>query len=172
MTTTAVHVRDFDVRQPAVYVEAKAGEGATERFEFPANVLDEEGAKARAKARLEQLLRDELVAVARGDTMRPKPGFLLTVEGCADDEGNGEFLVVEVEHDFRMPTPDDEKAHGYECFVRMVRADARGSGSRAGRCARRGARVGRHHRRSGRRDPRRRSGPREDSLDVGPLRPW
>jgi type VI secretion system secreted protein VgrG len=118
MTTKAVHLRDFDVRRPDVFIESKAGEGPFERFEYPANVLTKEACDTRAKARLEQVRRDELVVHARGDTFRPKAGFLLEVDGCVDDDGNGKLLVAEATFEYR-------RGGLRECRARMVRADER-----------------------------------------------
>ena len=125
MTSKGTHVRDYDVRQPAVLIEGKAGEATLEVFEFPANVLNAAAAKFRAKVRLEQLQRDAHKLTGRGDIMRARPGFWLQIEGCMDDEGNGKFLVVSVEHDYRQPTPEGERPRAYESHVVMVPIDAR-----------------------------------------------
>ena len=49
----AVHLREYDIRQPDVFIEGRAGNGALEVFEFPACVLTEAAAEHRAQARLD-----------------------------------------------------------------------------------------------------------------------
>jgi type VI secretion system secreted protein VgrG len=48
VTTTAVTVRDFDVRNPGVYFEGKVGEGPLSHFEFPAFVASSAGPSGAA----------------------------------------------------------------------------------------------------------------------------
>ncbi len=125
MASDATHVRDFDVRQPKMPIEGKAGKGGLEVFEFPACVLTNEAATRRAKARLEQLRRDTQRLVGTGDCSRLQPGFVVEVEGAMDDEGNGKFIVVSIDHDYRKPTPQDEQPRPYGNRVTMVPAKDR-----------------------------------------------
>jgi type VI secretion system secreted protein VgrG len=125
MASDATHVRDFDVRQPKMPIEGKAGTGGLEVFEFPACVLTNEAATRRAKARLDQLQRDSQRLVGSGDCARLQPGFVVEVEGAMDDEGNGKFIVVSIDHDYRRPTPQDDQPRAYSNRVTMVPAKDR-----------------------------------------------
>jgi type VI secretion system secreted protein VgrG len=113
MVTSAVHVRDFDVRAPEVPIEGKAGEGGLEYFEYPANVLTSDAAKARAKVRLEQLRRLQVEVHGASDCARVQAGRVVTIEGCADDWHNGDFVVLRVEHDVQQGTPRQADVHSY-----------------------------------------------------------
>jgi type VI secretion system secreted protein VgrG len=121
LTSGAVHVRDFDVRQPDVYIEGKAGDGPLEVFEYPACVLTSEAARLRAAIRLEQLQATKRVLVGRSDCIRLRPGRLLGIHGCADADGNGRHLVVEVEHTYRRGLPGEVKTSRlYRNRVKLV----------------------------------------------------
>lgn len=125
MASDAAHVRDFDVRQPSVFIEGKAGKGKREVFEFPACVLTNDAATRRAKARVDQLQRDTQRLVGSGDCTRLRPGFVVDIAGALDDEGNGKFIVVSIEHDYRKPMSQDESARPYTNRVYMVPAKDR-----------------------------------------------
>jgi type VI secretion system secreted protein VgrG len=120
VTTTAVHVRDYDVRQPEVYLEGKAGSGALEHFEYPACVLTGDAATARAKARLEQLQRFKVRAEGRGDCLRLQAGRVVTVEGCADEKMNRAYLIVRVEHALTVGSRADQRMVPYRNQVVLV----------------------------------------------------
>jgi len=124
VTSGATHVRDFDVRQPKVFIEGKAGTGP-EVFEFPACVLTNAAATRRAKARLDQLQRDAQRLVGSSDCTRLHAGFVVDIAGAMDDEGNGKFIVVSIEHDYRRPVPGEEAARPYTNRVYMVPAASR-----------------------------------------------
>lgn len=120
LTSNAVHLRDFDVRKPDVYIEGRAGEDALEVFEFPARVPTNDAADRRAKARLEQLQRDARMLLGRTDCIRLQPGRLLDIEGSVDADGDGRHLVVEVEHFYRRPTPGEKATALYRNRARLV----------------------------------------------------
>jgi type VI secretion system secreted protein VgrG len=123
LTSDAVHLRDFDVRQPSVYIEARAGEGAFEVFEYPARVVTKDAARRRAQVRLEQLRREGRVLVGRTNCTRLQPGRLLDIEGCTDEDGNGRHLLIEIEHTYRRPVPGETgAARPYRNRVRLVPA--------------------------------------------------
>ncbi|MDI1477251.1 type VI secretion system tip protein TssI/VgrG [Polyangium sp. y55x31] len=119
---TAVHVRDLDVRQPDVPVDGHAGEGALSYFEYPACVLTARGASDRAKARLEQLRRFEVVAKGRSETIRLTPGRLVDIEGAADAWMNQRYLIVRAEHAFDAPSRSGTTQTKYENRVTLVPA--------------------------------------------------
>jgi type VI secretion system secreted protein VgrG len=102
VVTTAVHVRDVNPRQPDVVLEGKAGAGPLELFEHPARVSTPEMASARAKVRLEQVQRERLTLAGTSDCSRIQPGRVVEIADAADEEANGRFLVVAVEHDYTV----------------------------------------------------------------------
>jgi type VI secretion system secreted protein VgrG len=114
MVPTAVAVRDYDVRAPAVFIEGAAGKGSLEHFEYPARVLTSDVAKARAQVRLEQLQRFQLRAEGASDCIRLQPGHVVEVEGCADDWMNRRYLVVQLEHEVSMGAQNDAGASPYK----------------------------------------------------------
>ncbi len=77
----SVWVREFDIAQPDVYIDGKAGDGPRHYFEFPARVPDKKAADDRAERRLEQLRRDEVVVRGACDCIRLRPGRKLKVGG-------------------------------------------------------------------------------------------
>lgn len=120
LTPTKVHVRDYDVRAPDVFVEGKAGEGALEHFEYPQSTLVEAAATARATARLQQLQRWKRHASGATDCMRLQPGRAVEIEGCSDAWLNGSWLVVGVEHDVTLGGRNDARPSSYTARVLMV----------------------------------------------------
>jgi type VI secretion system secreted protein VgrG len=114
-----VHIRDLDVRNPAKYIEGKAGSGTLHYFEYPACVPDETAAKQRAKQRLEQLQREKVRVYGSSDCTRIKPGRLLTVEGVPDDvfdQKDQRFLVTAVAHEYAVA----QSAAGLEAYSNYV----------------------------------------------------
>jgi type VI secretion system secreted protein VgrG len=125
ITPTAVHVRDYDVRNPKVFIQGKAGEGNLEYFEYPACVLDEAGATARAAVRLDQLRRHETTAQGATRSIRPQPGRVLEIAGCADDFMNARYLVVRATHRYRRAYQQADQQTSYENRVKLVPAETR-----------------------------------------------
>ncbi|APR87919.1 Putative vgr related protein [Minicystis rosea] len=121
----ATHVRDFDIRQPDVFIEGRAGEGALEVFEFPACVLTSAAAERRARVRLEQLQRLDVHATAVSGNVRLQPGRTFHLDGCADEAMNGEYLVVAVEHELTAGSPNDANGVSYRNRVTLVPAKAK-----------------------------------------------
>ncbi|WP_437646539.1 type VI secretion system Vgr family protein [Sorangium sp. So ce362] len=120
MTPTAVHLREHDVRAPDVFIEGKAGEGELEWFEYPASVLTAASATDRARARLEQLQRLKIHALAHGNSIRLRPGRVVTIDGCSDDWMNQEYLVVGLEHEVVLGSRDEQRHHGYQARALLV----------------------------------------------------
>lgn len=120
MAHDRAQVLDFDVRHPSVPIEGIAGDGALEYFEFPANVLHSEAARARAKVRLEQLRRFQLRLEGQSSCARLQPGRVVRIEGAADDAFKGDFLIVEVEHHVRQATRNAAEGSPYSNRVLMV----------------------------------------------------
>jgi type VI secretion system secreted protein VgrG len=116
----AVYLRDFDVRQPDRLVEAAAGTGGLEHYEFPARPPNAEAAQARAAVRLEQLRRLAVHARGRSGNVRLRPGRVLSLEGAADAHFTRDYLVVEVEHELRQATPEEPAGRPYSNRVLMV----------------------------------------------------
>jgi type VI secretion system secreted protein VgrG len=119
LTSTGAMVRDFDVRQPDVVIEGKAGDDQRLWFEYPAFVPGDQAA-TRAAVRLEQLMRDEVLAGADSDCMRLQPGRLVTIEGAAEDAFNVEYVITRVEHAYREPTPQDPRLLAYRNRVELA----------------------------------------------------
>jgi len=69
----AVHVVDFDVRQPDVLIEGRAGAGVLEHYEYPAWVPHQEAAAVRAAVRFEQLRRFSDVAAGKSHSRGSSP---------------------------------------------------------------------------------------------------
>ncbi|MCC6556956.1 MAG: type VI secretion system tip protein VgrG [Polyangiaceae bacterium] len=120
VTPTAVTVRDFDVRNPGVYIEGSAGDGEFFHFEYPAFVPTSGAAKARAEARLEQLQRFKVRASAVTDCIRVQPGRVLEIEGAADEEMNGRRLVVAQRIEYRRPASHDAAAQPFRVEATLV----------------------------------------------------
>jgi type VI secretion system secreted protein VgrG len=120
LTTTAVQVRDYDVRAPDVYLDGKAGEGAFEHFEYPARVLTMRGAEQRAKVRLQQHERLKVVAHGVCDCVRVQPGRVVELGDCADPWMNGRWLILSVEHEGSMGSRADAAPKPYRSKLTMV----------------------------------------------------
>lgn len=120
MVVKAVAMRDYDVRAPDVFIEGSAGEGTLEHFEYPAKVLTEAAAKARAQARLEQLQRHKIVAEGASDCVRLQPGRVIQIEGCADDWMNQRYLITEVVQSLSEGTKSDSATSQYKNRVTLV----------------------------------------------------
>ena len=121
----AVHLREYDVRQPDVFIEGRAGEGPLEVFEFPAKVLTSEAAQRRAHVRREQLQRLDVCATASSASVRLQPGRLFQLDGCADEMMNTEYLVVGVEHELTAGSPKDPSGVSYSNRVTLVPGKAK-----------------------------------------------
>ncbi|RLB50384.1 MAG: type VI secretion system tip protein VgrG [Deltaproteobacteria bacterium] len=122
MTHEAVHVADYDVEQPDLLIEGKAGKGALEHYEYPAWVPDAAFAARRAKVRLEQLQRWAERATGQSHSARLTPGRLVTVEGIADSELNGDYLITKVGHELLQPRDESEARH-YRNQIELVAHD-------------------------------------------------
>lgn len=121
----AAHVRDYDIRQPDVFIEGRAGDGPLEVFEFPACVLTADAAGRRAQVRLEQLQRLAVHATAASANVRLQPGRVFHLDGCADEAMNGEYLVISVEHELTAGSPNDANGISYRNRVTLVPAKAK-----------------------------------------------
>lgn len=116
----SVHIREYDVRRPDVYIEGKAGSGGHQHFEYPAGVLDGKAAVARAKVRLEQLQRWKMRATARSHCTRVQPGRVLTVQGASDEAMNREFVAVRVAHRYGGAAANSGDVSAYVNTVQMA----------------------------------------------------
>jgi type VI secretion system secreted protein VgrG len=94
-------LRNHDPRRPGKPIDGVAvGPGFGVYFEYPARVTSDAEAKSKAAARLEQLARFAHRADARSDVHRLAAGRRVVVEGCADDDMNATYTVVEVNHTY------------------------------------------------------------------------
>lgn len=117
LAPTAVHLRDFDIRQPAVFIEGKAGDGPLEHFAYPARMPHAEAAAAQAKRRLDQLRRDSNTLRGQTDSPRLQPGRVVRIQESGDETIDGDWLVIRVEHEL-----SDAAAHGQESSHYVARA--------------------------------------------------
>ncbi|WP_437994366.1 type VI secretion system Vgr family protein [Sorangium sp. So ce145] len=113
LTPTKTHVREYDVRAPDVFVEGEAGDGPFDYFEYPASVLTEDAARARARVRLEQLQRFKRQATLSTNCVNVQPGRLLELDGAADTWMNGRYLVAGVEHEIVVGSRNDAEPASY-----------------------------------------------------------
>lgn len=120
LVVTQVHVRDFDVRNPDVPLDGRAGEGSFSYFEYPAQVFDEKAAQARAQVRLEQLQRFQKRAEAESDTIRLAPGRLVDIEGAPLESLDGRYLVVAVDHEASQAEQGGDDGVDYRNVVTLV----------------------------------------------------
>ncbi len=126
LTHDRVALRDYDVRHPEVPIDGAAGEGVLEWYEYPALVMHEEAAQARARTRLEQLQRLGVRIEGRSACARLHPGRIVRIDGAADEVFSGEFLIVEAEHTVVAPSRSDTStARPYANRVLLVPVDAR-----------------------------------------------
>ncbi len=125
VSPNAVHVREYDIRQPDVLIEGHAGDGPLEVFEFPACVLTEGAAELRARTRLEQHQRLVEHATAASGNVRLQPGRLFHLDGCADDAMNQEYLIVAVEHELTAGSRSTPTGVSYRNRVTLVPGGAR-----------------------------------------------
>jgi type VI secretion system secreted protein VgrG len=120
VTSDAVHVRDYDIRQPDVLLEGRAGEGPLSVFEFPACVRTSAAAQRRAEVRLEQLQRFGLYATGASANVLLQPGRCFRLEGCSDEPMNREYLIASVEHELTSGSPNDASGVSYRNRVLLV----------------------------------------------------
>jgi type VI secretion system secreted protein VgrG len=120
MVPNAVHVRDYDVRAPNVLIEGKAGKGSLEHYEYPACVPTSDAAVTRAQVRLDQLRRLKVHARAASDCIRLAPGRVVTIEGCADEWMNGDYLVIRAEQELVTGTRTAGESRNYVNRVSLV----------------------------------------------------
>jgi type VI secretion system secreted protein VgrG len=118
----AVHVREYDIHQPDVFIEGRAGAGVLEVYEFPACVLTSAAAERRARVRLEQLQRLGVHATASSACVRLQPGRLFLLNGCGNDAMNAEYLVVGIEHELTRGGAHAANGVAYRNRVTLVPA--------------------------------------------------
>jgi type VI secretion system secreted protein VgrG len=120
ISAEAVHVREYDVRQPDVFIEGRAGDSPLEVFEYPACVLTSEAAERRANVRLDQLQRLAVHATATSANVRLQPGRLFRLDGCADEAMNAEYLIASVEHELTAGSPNGASGVSYQNRLTLV----------------------------------------------------
>jgi type VI secretion system secreted protein VgrG len=120
LTSTGTFLRDFDVRQPDVYIDGRAGDDKLVHFEYPAFVPNGDEAATRAAIRLEQLQRHAARARAITDCMRMQPGRLMRIDGASDDDFNVEYIITAVEHELTEGTSGGREATVYRNRVTLA----------------------------------------------------
>ncbi|MGE0328640.1 MAG: type VI secretion system Vgr family protein [Polyangiaceae bacterium] len=119
--TGSVLLRDDDPRQPDVPIDGQLEDGEGFYFAYPARLVNGAQAARRAKVRLEQLRRHEIVARGASDCVRVQPGRVLEI---ASEQGdfNQRYLVVSVEHGFSDTTQAGQAEEAYSNRVMLVPA--------------------------------------------------
>jgi type VI secretion system secreted protein VgrG len=98
LAPTKTSIRDVNVQNPALPIDADAGDGALAIFEYPSGVLIPDAAKARARVRLQQLTRHRATLEGESGNAHVRPGRIVEIAGAADDCFTGKFLVTSVQH--------------------------------------------------------------------------
>lgn len=120
MVSTRASLRDVDVQNPTVPVDAAAGDGDLEVFEYPSDLMVPEAARARAAVRLQQLQRHRCTARASGANARIRPGRVVEIAGAADAWLDGEHLIVAVEHRLEQDGEGGARGLPYENHATLV----------------------------------------------------
>jgi type VI secretion system secreted protein VgrG len=114
-----VMLRDFDIRNPDVYIEGESGEGELEHFIYPGFVPSSEAATARAERRLEQLRREQVSVRGETDCIRVKAGRVLEVSGGGAEIFEQKMLISAVTHRYERPLRDGGRGVPYGNAVTM-----------------------------------------------------
>jgi type VI secretion system secreted protein VgrG len=95
-----VSLRDYDFRAPSVdlTVEAKVGEGVSERYEYRAGYTDPSVGRALAQIHLEEHRRDRIVLEASTALRGLAPGRTIEITEGPVDGIDGEWMLTLVEH--------------------------------------------------------------------------
>lgn len=101
LVSDKLSLRDYFFEKPALdlQVDASAGPGKRERYEYPGGYEDPGLGQALAKIRLEEARGRRIVLTGRTSSRRLSPGHVITLDGAPLDEVNGRWLVLEVTHE-------------------------------------------------------------------------
>lgn len=119
VTEDNVHLRDFDVRNPDVLIDGRAGDGSLLWFEYPSFAPTAADAARRAKARLEQLGRFATWLRVESDITRLRPGRIVHID-ASEEAASGDFLIVRVEHTFDSATAGGPHVKPYTNTATLV----------------------------------------------------
>ncbi len=100
LRSDATAVRDYDFKKPELELSGEAsGDGGTpEVYEYPGEVADLSGAKAAAKARLQERRMGARTLDGQSHCPRLCPGYLLEVVEHPQGAWNGKYVLVAVRH--------------------------------------------------------------------------
>ncbi|RMF79499.1 MAG: type VI secretion system tip protein VgrG [Planctomycetota bacterium] len=127
----SVALDDYNFKQPAVdLLSESTGDEFTslEYFDYPGAFLDREDGGRYAQLRLEAFQARRRTQAMAGDVRRLLPGYKFTLEDHPNDELNGEYLTVSVEHAAAQPQSGEEEAGEaqspqYEARITTIPAD-------------------------------------------------
>jgi type VI secretion system secreted protein VgrG len=94
-------LRDYDFERPMLDqdVSASSGNGALRSFEYPGGYRDPSTGRALAAIRLQEARRGSVVLTGETNARGFFAGAVVTLSEGAEDEMNGRWLVIDVNHD-------------------------------------------------------------------------
>ncbi|HSN97768.1 MAG TPA: type VI secretion system tip protein TssI/VgrG, partial [Candidatus Nanopelagicales bacterium] len=98
ITPERVRLRDYDDARPRLSLDAVAGEGAREIYDFPGRFRSPAQGEARARARLEALRARASITSGQAWTTRLCSGLVFELTDHPIDALNGRYLVDEVRY--------------------------------------------------------------------------
>ncbi len=123
---TKVTLRDFDFKRPSLEMTAERDENRREEnerqqrtfewFDYPGRYIEPDLGNRYAAIRLQERLKDRVVAHGKSTCSRFLPGYIFELD-CHDCEGaNQEYVLVEVVHEGRQPQVLGEQAGADSAF--------------------------------------------------------
>lgn len=91
---TAVRLREYDFAKPRLTLDAKAGQGAHERYDFPGRFTQPTEGDARARIELEALRAGRARTSGHAATTRLRAGMIFEIEGHPLAALDGRYLVA------------------------------------------------------------------------------
>jgi len=123
-------LRDFDFEKPGLDLTMTEGDGALERYEYPAGFTDPAAGSTLAKRRLEEARSGALTLRGKTGSRRLAPGRVLEISNAPDASTNRRWLIVSLEHGAAAADGQSRQGSGvtaeerrYEATFRAVSAD-------------------------------------------------
>ncbi|WP_437961329.1 type VI secretion system tip protein TssI/VgrG [Sorangium sp. So ce119] len=120
VATDAVRLRDYNFNKPRLTLDAKAGSGAREVYDFPGRFGAPKGGERRARVRIEALRARVSVTSGETWTTRMRAGLVFELAGHPIDSLNGRYLLDAVAYRARGlgegpdDAPEGERAPGIQ----------------------------------------------------------